>query len=201
MKRFSHFLVLLICLQFPAISHAFSAIALVATLPTATIYAAWNYPTQKEADSNALQGCRTTAKNNGISKSAAICKLVERQNGPGGGAMVCGKTGCAYSTGYETVQVAVDSAYQECEQKNYGDCRKTDITSWWDDAGYRKQSVRNAAPAQACGPPPGRAVHSATQCNNGDCTRTFENGCTVRFQAPYCHNPLSGTWEWKPDGC
>jgi hypothetical protein len=56
------------------------------------------------------------------------------------------------------------------------------------------------APGQ-CQPPAGRVLHYRDQCSNGDCRRTFENGCSVRFQAPYCYDALSGDWTWKPDGC
>jgi len=56
------------------------------------------------------------------------------------------------------------------------------------------------APGQ-CQPPAGRVLHYRDQCSNGDCRRTFENGCSVRFQAPYCYDALSGEWTWKPDGC
>lgn len=201
MRRLSLFLVLLACLQFPSISHAFSAIAYAKDHPVDTIYAAWNYPSQKEADLNALQGCRIEAKKNSASKHAVACKVMHRQMEPGGGAIVCGKTGCSMHTGSDTKQDAVDSAYQFCEQQNYGNCRKTNITAWWDDAGYSNRAIKNPATVKTCGPPPGKVVRSTTQCNNGDCSRTFENGCTVRFQATYCHDPFSGKWEWKPDGC
>ena len=134
-------------------------------------------------------------------KKAGTCKVVHRQQGPGGGAFVCGKKGCSVSTGFDSEQDAVDRAYQQCEQQNYVECRKPVMTHWWDDAGYPKQTARNAPPTKACGPPPGRTVRSTYRCNNGDCSRTFENGCTVRFQAPYCHDPLTGKWEWKADGC
>lgn len=52
-----------------------------------------------------------------------------------------------------------------------------------------------------CSPPPDRVVRYRDQCYNGDCVRTFENGCKKRFQAPYCYDALSGEWTWKPDGC
>ncbi|CUI04226.1 hypothetical protein BN2497_3229 [Janthinobacterium sp. CG23_2] len=105
------------------------------------------------------------------------------------------------NSGFDSEQDVVQRTYLQCEQQNYVECRKAGITSWWDDAGYPKQAVRNAASTKVCVPPPGRTVHSTYQCNNGDCTRTFENGCMVRFQAPYCHDPLTGKWEWKVDGC
>ena len=201
LRAFSWVLTLLTCVLVPATSHAHSAVAWVQAHPVSTNYVGWNYPTQKIADAAALEGCRKAAKESGLTKVASKCKVMHRQKGAGAGAIVCGKIGCAMSTGYETRQDAANMAYQKCEQDGYGDCRKTDVTNWWDDAGYRKQTVKNTSPAETCGPPPGRTVRSTYQCNNGDCTRTFENGCTVRFQAPYCLDPASGKWEWKADGC
>jgi hypothetical protein len=52
-----------------------------------------------------------------------------------------------------------------------------------------------------CQPPGGKVVRYTDRCTNGDCTRSFENGCSVRFQAPYCYDIASGQWTWKPDGC
>jgi hypothetical protein len=200
-RALSQVLTLLACLMLPGLGHAHSAVASVDGQVVTTIYAGWNFPTQKAADAAALNGCRKTAKENGLSKLASKCAVVHRQQGPGAGAVVCGKDGCSISTGYDTKQDAVDRAYQQCEQHGYVDCQKTDITNWWDDGGYRKQAVKDVQSAKTCGPPPGQTVRSTYQCNNGDCTRTFENGCSVRFQAPYCHDPLTGKWEWKPDGC
>ena len=54
---------------------------------------------------------------------------------------------------------------------------------------------------KACNPPTGKTLRYTDNCHNGDCVRTFENGCQKRFQAPYCYDALSGGWSWKPDGC
>ncbi len=198
--KISSVLFLLVCLQLSTISHAFSSIAVVPDHPVDTIFAAWNFPEQKKADLFALDGCRSAAKKSGLSKIISKCAVVHRQKNPGAGAISCGKNGCTMSSGSETEQVAAQSAYDLCEKK-YGECQSTNLTSWWDDAGYKKKLVKNVPPAKSCGAPPGRTVRSSSRCSNGDCTRTFENGCTVRFQAPYCHDPITGKWEWKPDGC
>lgn len=193
-------LALLTCLVLPALGHAHTAVAWVPG-SSVTTYAGWNFPTQRAADVAALDGCRKTAKENHLAKVASKCEVGLRQKGPGAGAMVCGKTGCSIRTGYDTEQEAANDAFQHCEQQNFGECSRTEITTWRDDAGYPKRLSDNAKPAATCGPPPGRIVRSTYQCNNGDCTRTFENGCTVRFEAPYCRDPATGRWEWKADGC
>lgn len=53
----------------------------------------------------------------------------------------------------------------------------------------------------SCQPPAGQTLRYHDRCFNGSCTRTFDNGCTIRFQAPYCYDVLSGSWTWKPNGC
>ena len=55
--------------------------------------------------------------------------------------------------------------------------------------------------AASCQPPAGQVLRYSDRCYNGNCTRTFENGCSVQFQAPYCYDALKGKWDWKPDGC
>jgi len=199
MRLFSLFS-LLVSLLMPLAGQAFTAVASVSGHAGETLYAAWNHPTQKEADALALKGCRLAAKETGIANLASKCVIVQRQKSAGGGAMVCGEDGCAYTTAYATQQGAVDAAYKICAQ-SYKNCQQTGITSWWDEAGYRKQLLKAVKGGGSCSPPTGRNVRSQTQCNNGDCLRTFENGCQVRFQAAYCHDPFSGRWEWKPDGC
>lgn len=190
----------LAALLIPGLSHAYSAVAWLDGQVRIN-FAATNYASQKDADVAALEGCRTRARENGKSGDAAKCKIANRQKVAGGGAVVCGKSGCTIATGFDTEQLAIDRAYRMCEEANYGDCQKTGMTGWLDEEGYPKPAAKKIAAAAHCGPTPGKPVRSSSQCTNGDCTRTFENGCTVRFQAPYCHNPISGQWEWKPDGC
>ena len=194
-------LLLLVATLMPPVSHAYTAIAQVDGTPHGTLYAAWGYQTQKEADLAAVKGCRAAAKQRGLTKKAATCAVMHRQKGFGGGAIVCGAAGCNLSTGLDTQQDAVDRAFRQCEQQKMGNCQTTDIISWWDEAGYSQRNEAKREPKPQCGPPLGRTVRSTYQCNNGDCVRTFENGCTQRFQAPYCHDPSSGRWDWKPEGC
>lgn len=52
-----------------------------------------------------------------------------------------------------------------------------------------------------CEPPTGKNLRYSDNCNNGDCIRTFENGCPKRFRAPYCFDALKERWTWNPNGC
>ena len=183
----------------PLVSHARSAIADIPNHATESIYAAWNFPNQKDADTAALEGCRSTARASGIADLAQKCRVALRQKGEGAGALLCAENGCSFVASYPSEQEAVDAAYDNCVSA-YKNCPSDNIRVWKDETGYSKK-VASSSPTKACAPPSGRVVHSQTQCNNGDCIRTFENGCQVRFNAPYCFDPVSGTWSWKPDGC
>ena len=85
-RAFQAFLAFVILLL-PVVSHAYSAVA-GADGNSATTYVGGNFPTQKIADSTALNGCRTAAKEAGLSKLATNCKVWHRQKGAGAGAVV-----------------------------------------------------------------------------------------------------------------
>ncbi|MFC0131865.1 hypothetical protein CR105_16775 [Massilia eurypsychrophila] len=195
MKRFY---LLLVALLFASGAHAATAVAFAKGQVPQTIYVSWNQPNQASADALALKNCRGLAKKAG---TRAKCVIGGRYTLLGFGALVCGKGDCAWANGRATAQAARDDAYRQCVAADIADCQATDILTWTDSVGGGQPAIKRAAPAKQCSPPAGRAVRSSTRCNNGACSRTFENGCTVQFQAPYCHNPFSGQWEWKPDGC
>ncbi len=84
-----------------ALAEPASAFTAVAGIPDdGPPYAAWNYPTQAQADREAKKGCRDTARNAGKSKAAAKkCAVLTRAKGPGFGAFVCAEAGCAWTNG------------------------------------------------------------------------------------------------------
>ena len=68
------------------------------------------------------------------------------------------------------------------------------------------QNDRNDAPPPSDGFParpakrPG-VVTCNTNCLNGDCRRTYDDGRKVRFQAQRKFNPLTSNWEFDSSGC
>lgn len=109
-----------------------------------------------------------------------------------------------YATAFDTEDEAKESATQICEKKTAKQNSCSIILTFHDDAhsaALSRATAKAPAVSENCSPPTGKVVRSNTVCDNGDCTRTFENGCAIRFQAAYCHNPFNGQWEWKPDGC
>jgi hypothetical protein len=195
-----HLALVLLAFLFASIGNAATSVAYVDGRSAQTIYIAWNQPNQATADSFALKGCRDAAKKSG-SKAGEKCAVSSRYTDLGAGAVVCGQGGCAWVVGQPSEQEAADQAYRDCVGQGKGNCNATNITTWTEKVGDGKPARSHAAPAKQCSPPAGRAVRSTTHCNNGACSRTFDNGCTVQFEAPYCHNPFTGQWEWKPDGC
>lgn len=71
--------------------------------------------------------------------------------------------------------------------------------------GLVSQSIRTVTGAPSnlknCEPPVGQPLRYSDSCINGDCVRTFNNGCQKRFQAQYCYDQLQERWDWKPNGC
>jgi len=199
-RRISLAYVLLAMLIAPAVSFAYTSIALVKDYPMDSNDVVWNATTQKDADASAIKGCLAHAQESGVPKAVRKCVVVLREKNPGFGSIVCGRSGCGWIAGVANKQDAVDLAFQACSK--YGECPDTGLTAWEDVVGYPPVAqATSPAKTASCTPPPGRIVRSRTSCNNGDCTRTYENGCQVQFTAAQCFNPFNNNWEWKPDGC
>lgn len=126
---------------------AFTSISAVPA-DNSTLYRASNYDTQTQADNVALSGCRAAARRGGHARLAQKCAVLDRSRGPGYGALVCGDGGCAWQTGYESEQTAVDAAYNACSAA-YKNCQQTDIQAWLDVAGFPRAPVAQPeAPTQ-----------------------------------------------------
>ncbi len=181
-----------------ALAEPASAFTAVAGIPDdGPPYAAWNYPTQAQADREAKKGCRDTARNAGKSKAAAKkCAVLTRAKGPGFGAFVCAEAGCAWTTGYDDRQRAVDAAFEQCS-KHYENCQTTGIRSWHDDAGF---PVRARAESASCIPQTTRR-QCEFACTNGDCVVEYTNGCRVRVQVAPRFDPLANEWKFPPPTC
>ena len=181
-------------------SQAYTSIALIPGYGTQSFYRSSNYASQKEADASALDGCRVESREHGIGHLAKKCIVKDRARGPGYGAVVLGEDGLAWTTGYADVQAAVDEAYARCIKTNKN-CQENGISSWLDEAGYPVKNASKNPEGNSCKPLAGKILRYVDKCINGDCARTFENGCTKRFQATYCYDALKGSYNWKPDGC
>lgn len=184
----------LISLLLATSAYAAHAVAFAQT-PTGSSYN-WqlNQPTIKIAEQKALKACQAKAKEQHyLSK----CQ-VSGANGPAYVAFYHADNGGVGWASHPDRQAAINAAFAECQKR--GSCPDEAATVEFDE-GQRPVKLVSVAPTKACRPPSGRVINSRTSCNNGDCVRTFENGCQIRFEAPYCYDSLTSQWQWKPDGC
>lgn len=49
--------------------------------------------------------------------------------------------------------------------------------------------------------PRGNLLHCTSQCNNGNCIVTYENGCKIRVQVQPKFNPLNNQWDFPAPSC
>jgi hypothetical protein len=118
-------------------SQAYSSVAIVKGYSQKSFYSSTNYETQKEANKNAILGCREEAKKNGIESMAKSCVVVEESNIPGYGAVSCGDENCSWALGYYDVKEAMDAAYFTCSE-SYTNCNDKNMKNWEDFKGYKK---------------------------------------------------------------
>jgi hypothetical protein len=118
-------------------SQAYSSVAIVKGYSQKSFYSSTNYETQKEANKNAIVGCREEAKKNGIESMAKSCVVVEESNIPGYGAVSCGDENCSWALGYYDVKEAMDAAYFTCSE-SYTNCNDKNMKNWEDFKGYKK---------------------------------------------------------------
>jgi hypothetical protein len=177
---------------------AFTAVAGIPGESKSSLTWSWDYSNQKEADISALEGCRVTARKNGLGKLAGKCKVHTRAKGPGYGALTCGKNGCSWATGYDDLQQAVDAAYTRCSE-SYKDCNSKNIQNWEDRRGFKMSNAKSDN--RSCIPNT-NARKCKYSCTNGNCLVTYENACQIRVQVQpnlervFEYDPSKGATDW-----
>ncbi len=175
-------------------SHAIGAAAVVSA-PTSNglkYYFVGNQATIAKARAMALRDCHSDSSDHGK------CVVQEADEGPLYWVVFHASNGSVGLGRSTDRQSAVDTAYAEC--RKLGACASEAAHVWYDEGQHQKVAAA-PTPAGNCQPPTGKPLRSETYCENGDCVRRFENGCTIRFQAAYCYDPLEQRFMWKPDGC
>lgn len=127
---------------------------------------------------------------------AKQCRVLTRAKGPGFGAFVCGDGGCAWTTGYDDRQEAVDTAYRHCS-RHYPDCQTSGIHSWFDGAGFAASPTHGDTSCI----PNAAARQCRSSCTNGDCLVEYANGCRVRVQVAPRFDPFTNQWTYPPPSC
>ncbi|MFJ2991745.1 DUF4189 domain-containing protein [Pandoraea sp. NPDC087047] len=159
-----------------------------------------NQTSMAKAKLAALERCRTQLASG---SRGARCDVLMAGNGPAYWAVVHASNGEVGVALGDTQESALQDAFVVCERG--GQCAMEGAQVWFDNGqrpGKRlpPPKAAQAAPTQ-CRIPTGRVVRMQTQCVNGECVRTFENGCTVRFQAARCLDKETNSYVWRPNGC
>lgn len=177
-------------------SNAYTAVA-APDRSSGTSAFAYGSPSQAKADASALAECKKKL----TSAKGAKCTIWHRAKAEGYGALSCDGV-CSVVTGAVDVGEAASRAIHNCmEDANNSESGCLSDLHVWVDRNFSEPPKVATAKPKACSPPTGKTVRSTTQCDNGACVRTFENGCQVKFDAPYCLSPVTGKWDWQPDGC
>ena len=179
---------------------AFSSFAGIKEYITQTAYASWNYPTQKEADLVAIEGCKTQAKQTGVpEKNIKQCKVFSRGKTGGYGAFTCGETSCGVNMGSSERQNAIDEAYKTCSEHTQN-CNSEDIRVWEDTKGFKITNRTNIDQRKNCIPTTAYK-RCTSQCLNGSCVVTYENGCKINVQVSQEWNSMTNQWEFPSPQC
>ena len=160
----------------------------------------YNAVNQKTADTAALADCRASARKGGLSGMASKCEIIARPEGPGFGAVSCGDKDCYFTFGYDDKQEAVDDAYAGCA-KSHEDCNSEHITSWSDTRGFAQTRPAPAKNNQEDCRPRSNSLRCSSQCSNGNCIVSYENGCKIRVRVNPRFNPFNSAWEYPSPGC
>lgn len=163
---------------------------------------AWSVdqPTEKGAISQAMKSCEKVLRQD-KEQAASKCKVLSSTKNAGGFVAVFHSDGgAAVAFGFSgDRQEAIDLAYQRC-LKTGEKCPNTAAHVFEQTGAASVQKVAQNSNGN-CQPPAGKTLRYSDSCSNGNCIRTFENGCKRQFQAPYCYDALQQRWDWKPNGC
>lgn len=181
-------------------AYAASAVAGVRTASGMRYIYVTNQTSMAKAKLAALERCRARLASGG---RGGRCEVLMAGNGPAYWAVVHATNGEVGVALGDTEASAVQDAFVVCQRG--GECSLEGAYVWY-DSGQRPgkrpppPKAAQAAPTQ-CRIPTGQVVRMRTQCVNGECVRTYENGCTVRFQAARCLDKDTQSYVWRPNGC
>ncbi|WP_174990479.1 DUF4189 domain-containing protein [Pandoraea captiosa] len=159
-----------------------------------------NQTSMAKAKLAALERCRSRFASG---SRGGRCEVLMAGNGPAYWAVVRASNGEIGMALGDTEEAAVQDALIACQRG--GQCSLEGVQVWF-DSGQRPgkrlppPKVAQSSPVQ-CRIPTGQVVRTRTQCVNGECIRTYENGCTVRFQAAKCLDKETHSYVWRPNGC
>lgn len=159
-----------------------------------------NQTSMAKAKVAALSRCRTQFS---AGSRGGRCEVLMAGNGPAYWAVVRATNGEVGVALGDTQEAAIGDAFVVCQRA--GQCTLENAQVWADNGqrpGRRlpPPPAAQASPAQ-CRIPTGQVIRMQTRCDALGCTRTYENGCTVRFQATRCFDKETNRYVWQPDAC
>ena len=195
--------------------------AALATNPEGTMFLNYNAETRETAETGAIRGCEEKAPNKGS------CK-VRTDLVTGNRAWIAfARSESYFSFGVSdySEQQAKQNAMDFCNKGAKGNpCRVTEVN---ENPGSkpappsftklkarieREEAQRNAAAPKkvAANPAPngngecrpqGNTIRCTSQCSNGNCIVTYENGCKIRVQVQPRFNPFNNQWDYPAPSC
>ncbi|VVE39750.1 hypothetical protein PCE31106_04074 [Pandoraea cepalis] len=181
-------------------SVAASAVAGVRTASGIRYVSVTDQTSMAKAKVAALDRCRAQLASG---RRGGRCDVLMSGNGPAYWAVVRavnGEIGIALG---DTQTSAVQDAFAVCQRA--GQCSLDSAQVWFDSGqrpGRRLPTPQAASVSPApCRIPTGQVVRMQTRCVEGACVRTYENGCTIRFQAAHCLDKGTSQYVWRPNGC
>lgn len=187
------------------------------------MYLKFNADTPEAAEAAAIRGCEERAATKGVCKIAAVTSertwyaFAHSENGGGFGRSTL--------SAEDAKQAAIGFCVKDA---NGSPCRVTQVH---ENPGplpapssftaleariEREKAQRNAAAekkaqkkvAMAPAPsgdgncrPSGNVLRCTSQCFNGNCTVTYENGCKIQVQVQPKFNPFNNQWDYPAPGC
>ncbi len=166
-----------------------------------------------EAKQGAIAGCEKGGS------SVGSCKIAETFSGSGPTWFVSAFSGDDGWIGLNRTKVdAVEAAMSGCRKK-VGQGNKCKVQDEFHNppstdapASFKRLEARIAAATQAVSKPSSPSVSNdcrpksdylrcTSQCTNGNCIVTYENGCKMQVQVRPKHNPFNNQWEYPSPSC
>ena len=142
-----------------------------------------------------------------LDQCGASCKITLSRTAPGFFAILGAKKDGDYVAahlqyGADTGKWAMEEGVRSCKKKFDLPC---DIVSFGAmkgafDAAPVAQAVKPKAAPASCRPNT-PSIRCSSNCTNGNCVVTYENGCKMRVQVQPRFNPFSNQWTYPAPSC
>ncbi len=139
--------------------------------------------------------------------AAPDCRVTFETRDPGFYALALadasdGKRGAIHlAYGFDSLDDAIETATKKCAEKAGRECKSEGVGAIRGNTKSNSPPVRVAAPeAPSCRPKTAQ-IRCESNCVNGDCIVTYENGCKIRVQVQPRFDPFSNQWKYPSPSC